>query len=140
MKKEALHIELGRRYHFSASHRLHNPKLSDEENLRVYGKCNNPYGHGHNYTVEVRVSGSIDRGTGMISNLTDLDKFVNEKVIEPFDCRSLNEEVREFKETVPTTEVLCVEIFRRLKKFPHAKLEAIRVVETSNNSFEYTGA
>lgn len=140
MKKEALRIELGRRYHFSASHRLHNPTLSDEENVRIYGKCNNPYGHGHNYTVEVRVSGAIDAATGMISNLADLDKFVNEKVIEPFDCRSLNEEVREFRKTVPTTEVLCIEIFRRLKKFPHAKLEAVRVVETSNNSFEYTGA
>src|SRR5215471_19841707 len=83
MKKEALHIELGRRYHFSASHRLHNPKLGDEENRRVYGKCNNPYGHGHNYTIEVRVSGQIDRATGMISNLADLDSFVNERVIEP---------------------------------------------------------
>lgn len=140
MKKDALHIELGRRYHFSASHRLHNPKLSDEENWRIYGKCNNPYGHGHNYTVEVRVSGPIDRATGMISNLTDLDKFVNERVIEPFDQRSLNEEVPAFRNTVPTTEVLCMEIYKRLEKFPHAKLEAVRVVETSNNSFEYTGS
>jgi len=139
MKKDALHIELGRRYHFSASHRLHNPRLSDEENQRIYGKCNNFYGHGHNYMVEVRVSGSVDRATGMISNLTDLDKFVNERIIEPFDHRSLNEEVARFKKTVPTTEVLCIEIFRRLQKFPHAKLEAVRVVETSNNSFEYTG-
>jgi len=137
--KNALHIELGRRYHFSASHRLHNPKLSDEENRRIYGKCNNPYGHGHNYTIEVRVSGSIDRATGMISNLADLDKFVNERIIEPFDHHSLNEEVPEFKKTVPTTEVLCIEIFRRLEKFTQAKLEAVRVVETSNNSFEYAG-
>ncbi|HJZ63671.1 MAG TPA: 6-carboxytetrahydropterin synthase [Candidatus Acidoferrum sp.] len=139
VKKDALHIELGRRYRFSASHRLHNPRLSDEENRRIYGKCNNPYGHGHNYTIEVRVSGPIDRATGMITNLADLDKFVNERIIEPFDHRSLNEEVREFKKTVPTTEVLCIEIFMRLAKFPHAKLEAVRVVETSNNSFEYAG-
>jgi len=139
MKNEKLHLELGRRYHFSASHRLHSPKLSDEENCRIYGKCNNPYGHGHNYTVEIRLSGPIDRATGMISNLTDLDKFVNDKVIKPFDHRSLNEEIPEFKKTVPTTEVLCMEIFKRLKTFPHAKLEAVRVVETSNNSFEYGG-
>ncbi len=139
MKKETLHVELGRRYHLSASHRLHNAKLSKEENSRIYGKCNNPHGHGHNYTVEVRFSGKISRDTGMISNLADLDKFVNERVIEPFDHRSLNEEVPEFRNTVPTTEILCMEIFRRLKTFPHAKLEAVRVVETSNNSFEYAG-
>ena len=139
MKKDTLHVELGRRYHFSASHRLHNSKLSDEENSRIYGKCNNPYGHGHNYTVEVRFSGEINQDTGMISNLADLDKFVNEKVVQPFDHRSLNEEVPEFKKTVPTTEILCMEIFKRLKTFPHAKLEAVRVVETSNNSFEYAG-
>jgi 6-pyruvoyltetrahydropterin/6-carboxytetrahydropterin synthase len=139
MSSETLHLELGRRYHFAASHRLHNPQMSDEENCRVYGKCNNPFGHGHNYTVEVRLSGKIDPATGMISNLADLDSFVNEKVIEPFDHRSLNEEVPAFQNSVPTTEILCIEIFRRLKSFPHAKLEAVRVVETSNNSFEYAG-
>jgi 6-pyruvoyltetrahydropterin/6-carboxytetrahydropterin synthase len=136
---DAIHVELGRRYHFSASHRLHSPQLSDEENCRIYGKCNNPHGHGHNYTVEVRLSGKIDPATGMISNLADLDSFVNEKVIEPFDHRSLNEEVFAFQNAVPTTEILCIEIFQRLKSFPHANLEAVRVQETSNNSFEYAG-
>ena len=136
---DAIHTELGRRYHFSASHRLHSPQLSDEENCRIYGKCNNPHGHGHNYTVEVRLSGKIDPVTGMISNLADLDSFVNEKVIEPFDHRSLNEEVPAFQNAVPTTEILCIEIFQRLKSFPHANLEAVRVQETSNNSFEYAG-
>ena len=135
----AIHVELGRRYHFSASHRLHSPQLSDEDNCRIYGKCNNPHGHGHNYTVEVRLSGKIDPATGMISNLADLDSFVNEKVIEPFDHRSLNEEVSAFQNAVPTTEILCIEIFQRLKSFPHANLEAVRVQETSNNSFEYAG-
>jgi len=81
MTNDSLHVELGRRYHFSASHRLHTPKLSAAENFRVYGKCNNPFGHGHNYTVEVRLSGPIDPATGMISNLADLDSFVNEQVI-----------------------------------------------------------
>lgn len=139
MTGERQHVELGRRYHFSASHRLHNPALSEEENCRIYGKCNNPHGHGHNYTVEVRFSGEIDPATGMISNLADLDSFVNKHVIEPLDHRSLNEEVPVFRNTVPTTEILCVEIFQRLKSFPHAKLEAVRVEETSNNSFEYVG-
>jgi len=139
MKSETLHVELGRRYHFSASHRLHSPQLSDDENSRIYGKCNNPYGHGHNYIVEVRLSGQVYPATGMISNLADLDKFVNEHVIEAFDHRSLNEEVPAFQNAVPTTEILCIEIFQRLKSFPHAKLEAVRVQETANNSFEYAG-
>jgi 6-pyruvoyltetrahydropterin/6-carboxytetrahydropterin synthase len=131
--------ELGRRYHFAASHRLHNPALSEEENYRLYGKCNNPYGHGHNYTLEVLVSGEVDPATGMIANLADLDGFVEREVLEPFDHKSLNEDVVAFRSVVPTTENLCIEIFRRLKPFPNAKLERIRVQETSNNSFEYSG-
>ena len=137
--RDALHVELGRRYRFAASHRLHSAQLSEAENTRVYGKCNNPHGHGHNYTVEVRFSGAIDSATGMIANLADLDAFVNERVIEPFDHRSLQEEVPAFREAVPTTENLCMEIYQRLKSFPKAKLEAVRVEETSNNSFEYAG-
>lgn len=134
-----LKIELGRRYHFAASHRLHTPRLSEAENWRVYGKCNNPYGHGHNYTLEVRVSGEVDPATGMIANLADLDAFVQREVLEPFDLRSLNEDVPAFRETVPTTENLCKEIFQRLKSFPKARLEAVHVEETANNSFEYAG-
>lgn len=136
---DALHVELGRRYRFAASHRLHSAQLSEAENARIYGKCNNPYGHGHNYTVELRFSGAIDPATGMIANLADLDTFVNERVIEPFDHRSLQDEVPAFREAVPTTENLCIEIFQRLKSFPKAKLEAVRLEETSNNSFEYAG-
>jgi 6-pyruvoyltetrahydropterin/6-carboxytetrahydropterin synthase len=139
MTAQNLHLELGRRYRFSASHRLHSSQFSEEENNRIYGKCNNPFGHGHNYIVEIRVSGKVDPATGMISNLADLDSFVNERVIEPFDYRSLNEEVPAFQKAVPTTEILCIEIFQRLKSFPHAKLEAVRVEETANNSFEYAG-
>jgi 6-pyruvoyltetrahydropterin/6-carboxytetrahydropterin synthase len=136
---ETLHISLGRRYHFAASHRLHTTKLSEEENDRVFGKCNNRYGHGHNYTLEVRFSGPVDPATGMIANLSDLDAFVNERAIEPFDHRSLQDEVPAFRHAVPTTENLCVEIFQRLKTFPFATLETVRVEETSNNSFEYEG-
>jgi 6-pyruvoyltetrahydropterin/6-carboxytetrahydropterin synthase len=134
-----LKIELGRRYRFAASHRLHSAKLSDAENVRIYGKCNNPCGHGHNYTVEISVSGDVDPATGMIANLADLDSFVQREVLEPFDHRSLNDEVEAFRGEVPTTENLCLEIYRRLRAFPKAKLERVRVEETSNNSFEYTG-
>jgi 6-pyruvoyltetrahydropterin/6-carboxytetrahydropterin synthase len=132
-------IALGRRYRFAASHRLHSEQLSEEENYRVFGKCNNPYGHGHNYVVEVSVSGTVDPATGMIVNLTELDQFVEREVIEAFDHRSLNEEVPAFREKVPTTENVCIEIFQRLKCFPKAKLERVRVEETSNNAFEYAG-
>ena len=134
-----LKIALGRRYHFAASHRLHAAQLSDAENARIYGKCNNPHGHGHNYTVEIRVSGSVDPATGMIANLADLDSFVEREVLDTFDHRSLNEDVAAFREIVPTTENLCMDIFQRLKSFPKAKLETVRVEETSNNSFEYAG-
>jgi 6-pyruvoyltetrahydropterin/6-carboxytetrahydropterin synthase len=137
--KDGLKIELGRRYRFSASHRLHSRKLSEEENRRVYGKCNNPYGHGHNYVVEVNVSGTVDPATGMIANLADLDSFVEREVIEPFDHKSLNEDVAAFRENVPTTENICKEIYQRLKHFPKARLERVRVEETGNNTFEYAG-
>jgi 6-pyruvoyltetrahydropterin/6-carboxytetrahydropterin synthase len=130
---------LGRRYRFSASHRLHSSKLSEEENRRVYGKCNNPHGHGHNYVVGVSVSGTVDPATGMIANLADLDSFVEREVIEPFDHKSLNEDVAAFRESVPTTENVCKEIYQRLKQFPKAKLERVRVEETGNNTFEYAG-
>jgi 6-pyruvoyltetrahydropterin/6-carboxytetrahydropterin synthase len=135
----ALKTELGRRYRFSASHRLHSPHLSEEENCRVFGKCNNPCGHGHNYMLEVSLSGHVDPATGMIANLVDLDAFVGRQVLEEFDCKSLNEDVPAFRDKVPTTENLCIEIYQRLKSFPNAKLERIRVQETGNNSFEYAG-
>jgi 6-pyruvoyltetrahydropterin/6-carboxytetrahydropterin synthase len=132
-------VELGRRYRFAASHRLHSDRLSEEENVRLYGKCNNPHGHGHNYVMEIGVSGEIDPATGMIANLADLDSFVEREVLETLDHRSLNDEVDAFRENVPTTENLCIEIFRRLRAFPKAKLERVRVEETNNNSFEYSG-
>jgi 6-pyruvoyltetrahydropterin/6-carboxytetrahydropterin synthase len=132
-------VELGRRYRFAASHRLHSARLSEEENSRLYGKCNNPLGHGHNYVMEISVSGNVDPATGMIANLADLDGFVQAQVLDAFDHRSLNDEVPAFNSEVPTTENLCIEIFRRVRGFPKAKLERVRVEETANNSFEYGG-
>jgi 6-pyruvoyltetrahydropterin/6-carboxytetrahydropterin synthase len=135
-----LRIELGRRYRFAASHRLYTEAFSAEENAQVFGKCANPFGHGHNYILEISVSGEVDPATGMVANLEDLDSFVEREVIEPFDHHSLNEDVAAFRDVVPTTENLCIEIYERLRKFSKAKLERVRVQETTNNSFEYDGS
>src|SRR5690242_19744939 len=130
---------LTRRYWFSASHRLHSGNMSATENQAVYGKCNNPHGHGHNYALEVTVAGQVDPRTGMVCNLADLDSFVEEEILERFDHQNLNT-LSEFKEIVPTTENLCVEVYGILeRKFRHAQVEKIRVEETMLNSFEYAG-
>ena len=130
---------LSRRYLFSASHRLHSDAMSAEENRTTYGKCNNPYGHGHNYRLEVTVSGPVDASTGMVCNLVDLDGFVEREVLSRYDLENLNT-LQEFSKNVPTTENLCVEIFEILQRgFPHAHLEKVRLEETMMNSFEYTG-
>ena len=130
---------LTRRYLFSASHRLHSPEMSAEENRATYGKCNNPHGHGHNYTLEVTVSGPVDQSTGMVCNLVDLDTCVEREVLSRYNLENLNT-LKEFAQTVPTTENLCVEIFEILQRaFPHAHLESVRLEETMMNSFEYAG-
>jgi 6-pyruvoyltetrahydropterin/6-carboxytetrahydropterin synthase len=131
---------LSRRYLFSASHRLHNPAMSEEENRDTYGKCNNPYGHGHNYIVEVTVSGPVDAQTGMVCNLVDLDTFMEREVLGRYDKENLNT-LKEFSsEAIPTTENLCVEIYEIVNRgFTHAHLERVRLEETMMNSFEYAG-
>lgn len=130
---------LNRRYRFSASHRLHSGEMSEEENRATYGKCNNPHGHGHNYTVELTVSGPVDGRTGMVCNLVDLDAFVEMEVLDRYNLRNLNT-MQEFAQIVPTTENLCVEIFEILQRgFSHAHLERVKLEETMMNSFEYTG-
>jgi 6-pyruvoyltetrahydropterin/6-carboxytetrahydropterin synthase len=134
-----MRLELTRRYALAASHRLHSPHLDEAENQRIYGKCNNPYGHGHNYVVEVTVAGPVDPATGMITNLADLDGYVAREIIEPFDHTYLNKDAEAFRDRVPTTENFCMEIFERLKRFPGARLVRIRLEETGRNSFEYTG-
>jgi 6-pyruvoyltetrahydropterin/6-carboxytetrahydropterin synthase len=130
---------LTRRYLFSASHRLHCNEMSAQENQAVYAKCNNPHGHGHNYSVEVTVAGRVDLRTGMVCNLVDLDSFVHEKILERFGHQDLNT-LAEFQGTVPTTENLCVEIFDILEEgFHHAQVDKVRIEETMLNSFEYAG-
>jgi 6-pyruvoyltetrahydropterin/6-carboxytetrahydropterin synthase len=130
---------LTRRYMFSASHRLHSDAMSEAENRATYGKCDNPYGHGHNYTVEVTVSGPVDDRTGMVCNLVDLDGFVHSHILERYDHQNLNL-LSEFAQQVPTTENLCIAIYEIVKRgFRKAHLEKIRIEETMMNSFEYAG-
>ena len=130
---------LTRRYMFSASHRLHSDEMTADENQTIYGKCNNPYGHGHNYNIEVTVSGPVDRQTGMVCNLVDLDGFVQREILERFDHQNLNL-LSEFADAVPTTENLCISIYEIVKRgFGAAHLEKIRIEETMMNSFEYSG-
>ncbi len=130
---------LTRRYRFSASHRLHSDAMSDEENAATYGKCNNPHGHGHNYVLEVTVSGAVDESTGMVCNLVDLDGFVESEIVERFDLQNLNM-LPLFAQAVPTTENLCAAIHDILQRgFHYAHLEKVRMEETMMNSFEYAG-
>lgn len=130
---------LTRRYIFSASHRLHAGALSAEQNAATYGKCNNPHGHGHNYTLEVTVGGPVSPDTGMVCDLVDLDDSVRRTVLDRFDHQNLNT-LADFTTSVPTTENLAQAIFNILKQsFHQAHLEKIRIEETSNNSFEYVG-
>ena len=132
-----------RRYQFAASHRLHARGLSDEENRRLYGKCNNPFGHGHNYVLEVSARGPADANTGSAVDARRLDELVAHEVLQPFEHRNLNCDVEAFRDLTPTSENLAVEICRRLKRgwpaaFPGEwpQLEKVRIAETARNIFE----
>jgi 6-pyruvoyltetrahydropterin/6-carboxytetrahydropterin synthase len=136
-------IRVTRRYAFSASHRLHAPGLPEAENDRLYGKCNNPYGHGHNYILDVSVRGPVDSVSGRAVDPAALDRLVRERVLDAFDHKNLNEQVEGFREVVPTTENLGVAIHERLTQgwrtvFPGQwpSLEKIRIAETERNIFE----
>jgi 6-pyruvoyltetrahydropterin/6-carboxytetrahydropterin synthase len=139
-------VYLTRRYRFSAAHRLHNDALSLEENARVYGKCNNPHGHGHNYLLEVTVAGEVDPATGMVCDLALLDGVVGREVIERFDETHLNLDGQSFRTRIPTSENICLEIFNLLRAplegagpGRHTRLERVRLEETNSNFFEYDG-
>jgi 6-pyruvoyltetrahydropterin/6-carboxytetrahydropterin synthase len=139
-------VYITRRYRFSASHRLHNDALTAEENSRLYGKCDNAFGHGHNYMLEVTVAGPVDRATGMVLDLGVMDGAVEREVIERFDLTNLNVDVPHFSAVVPTTENVCIEIYNLLKeelkgsgRWPGARLYGIRLEETNSNAFEYFG-
>ncbi|XP_028991082.1 6-pyruvoyl tetrahydrobiopterin synthase [Betta splendens] len=125
---------------FSACHRLHSIHLSDEDNKDVYGKCNNPYGHGHNYKVEVTVRGKIDRLTGMVMNLTDLKKCIEDVIMVPLDHKNLDKDVPYFANVVSTTENLAVYIWDNMvKAMPPNMLYEIKIHETDKNIVIYRG-
>jgi 6-pyruvoyltetrahydropterin/6-carboxytetrahydropterin synthase len=137
-EKEAGALLLTRKYHFCAAHRLHSDRLTPEENIKLFGKCNNPHGHGHNYYLEVTVKGEPDPITGMIVNLADLDELVEREVLEKVDHKHLNLDTDEFKGLNPTSEVVAMVIYRMLR--PHLpQLHKIGLWETEKNYFEYGG-
>jgi len=133
-------IYVTRRAEFSASHYYHNPDFSPEENRRVFGKCHNPLGHGHNYTVEATVGGVIDATTGMVLDLKELKTLLEQEVIQLMDHKFLNKEVPAFAHKNPTTENIAVEIWDLLApKLTHGKLHRIRVYETPDLFVDYYG-
>jgi len=133
-------IYVTRRVEFSASHYYHNPHLSPEENRRIFGKCNNPHGHGHNYTLEVTVAGEVDPVTGMVMDLKDLKKLLEQEVLQLMDHRFLNKEVPAFASTIPTTENIAVEIWKLLAlKLVFGRLHRIRLYETPDLFVDYYG-
>jgi 6-pyruvoyltetrahydropterin/6-carboxytetrahydropterin synthase len=137
-------VFITRQAEFSASHRLNNPRLSPEENLRIFRECNHPGSHGHNYLLSVTVAGPVDPDTGMVVNLKDLKSAIRRRVLDKCDHRHLNEDVDFLKDVVPTTENLCVAFWRELEdelaRLPGAgRLHRIRIGETRDNSVDYYG-
>lgn len=133
-------IYLTRRADFSASHYYHNPEFTPEENLRVFGKCANLNGHGHNYTLEVTVKGEVDARTGFVVDLKDLKSLIEREVTDAMDHRHLNKEVPEFAKQIPTTENLAIVIWQRLEpKLKVAKLHRVRVYEAEDLYADFYG-
>lgn len=131
-------VRLTRKYHFSAAHRLHSDQLSDEENIRLFGKCNNPFGHGHNYYLEVTVEGIPDPVTGMITDLSYLDEIIDSVVLNKFDHKHLNIDTNEFNGLNPTSEVVAKVMYDMLSPYL-PNLYKIGLWETEKNYFEYMG-
>ncbi|MGZ4890210.1 MAG: 6-pyruvoyl trahydropterin synthase family protein [Candidatus Angelobacter sp.] len=133
-------VYLTRKAEFSASHYYHNPEFTPEENQRIFGKCNNPHGHGHNYTLEVTVKGNVDQRSGFVVDLKELKEIMNREVIDAMDHRVLNKEVADFKHQIPTTENLAISIWRRLQpKLNLAELHRVRVYETPDLFVDFYG-
>ncbi len=133
-------IYVTRRAEFAASHYYHNPKFSEEENRRIFGRCANPHGHGHNYTVEVTVGGEVDPATGMVMDLKELKRILEKEVLDLMDHRFLNKEVPAFAATIPTTENIAIEIWKLVApKLKVGKLHRIRLYETHDLFVDYFG-
>ena len=133
-------VYLTRKAEFAASHYYHNPELSQDENRRIFGKCNNPNGHGHNYVLEVTVKGEIDPRSGFVVDLKELKDILNREVLDAMDHRFLNKEVPEFLDRIPTTENIAIAIWHRLlPKLAKAKLHQVRVYENPDLFVDYYG-
>lgn len=133
-------VYVTRRETFSASHRLYNPEFSEEDNNKVFGKCNNQNGHGHNYVLEVIVAGEINPQTGYVIDLKELKKIIKENVIKKIDHKHLNLDVDFMKNIIPTAENIAIGIWGQLvDKIPAGKLYSVKVYETENNYAEYKG-
>jgi 6-pyruvoyltetrahydropterin/6-carboxytetrahydropterin synthase len=138
-------MRVTRRYRFAASHRLHSAAFTEQQNRELYGKCNNPYGHGHDYVLDVTTAGPVDPGSGQVVHIPTLDRLVSERVLRDFDHRYINADLAEFKALVPTSENIMRVIEDRLmthwsEMFPGQwpRLEGIRLRETKRNFFELT--
>ena len=133
-------VTVTRRLHFNAAHRVHNPALSDDENRALFGKCNNPNWHGHNYVLEVAVSGEIDAKTGYVVDLGALKRTVETHLIAEMDHRNFNLEVSFMRDVIPTTENIVIGCWRVLEPLvAPARLRRLRLWETENNYVEYEG-
>lgn len=136
-------VEIVHREEFAAAHRLHNPSLSDDENRRIYGMCNNLYGHGHNYVLDVVVRGAIDERTGMVMNLVDLAGVVREEIVQPCDHKHLNHDVDFLAGRITTAENLAVAFWERLaariQEHGACRLHRIRVYESQKDYVDYRG-
>ena len=133
-------VRVTRRLHFSAGHRLHNPELSDAENRRIYGLCNNPAGHGHNYGLEVTVKGEVDPRTGYVFDLKRLKETVEGAVLGDVDHANLNVDVSWLEGVIPTAENIAVAVWQRLEAaLPNGMLERVVITESERNLVEYRG-
>ena len=135
-------VHVCRKARFCAAHRYHNPAWSEERNREIFGPCNNRFGHGHNYEVEVTVSGEVDAATGMVVNLKEIDGVLRTEVVERLDHRHLNEELPEWKDRVPTTENLAIAIWERIEpklRRRNARLHRVRLYESPDLYAEYHG-
>lgn len=133
-------VTVTRRLKFNAAHRVHNPALSDEENSRIFGKCNNAYGHGHNYTLDVSVAGEVDPRTGYVFDLSRLKELVTREVLDVVDHHNLNIDVPFMRDVIPTAENMIVQFWRILEnRIDSGRLVRLVLWETDNNYVEYDG-
>ena len=133
-------VYITRKEHFSASHRLYNPDLTDAKNWEVYGKCNNPNGHGHNYDIEVTVAGNPPQDTGMVMDLKKLSDIINLEVVEKVDHKHMNQDVDFLHGVIPTAENMAVAFWKILAtKIPGGRLYSIKLYESESNFVEYRG-